>query len=220
MASPPSAPLPARPAPAEPGGGDATATTRPMPGGAAARDAAAVNGAAPAAGAPDARAPDSGTATSALDPRAVFATTEAGEQAIKSRSRRVSLGAHRLLMMLDGQRSLEQLPSIVRPGDMPTLLRELEAHGMITLAGILSDDSAPLVLHPDTQLARIKQALAGVFHQELGPDALVLEARVQDCVNLFVLRNVLREVIGLVARRKDLAAADRIALIVKRHEPF
>ena len=42
----------------------------------------------------------------------------------------------------------------------------------------------------------------------------------QDCVNLIVLRNVLREVISLVAQRKDVAAADRIAGIVKRHGPF
>ena len=42
----------------------------------------------------------------------------------------------------------------------------------------------------------------------------------QDCVNLLILRSVLREVITLVAQRKDTDAADRIAAMVKKHGPF
>ena len=154
------------------------------------------------------------------DPRLIFAKTEIGLMAIRNRSQRVSLAARRLLMLFDGQRPLSQLPSIVRPGDMPTLLKELETNGMITLAGVQADSASPLGLHPDIKLARIKRSLAGVFERELGPQASVLDARVQDCVNLVVLRNVLREVISLVAQRKDVGAADRIAGIVKRHGPF
>lgn len=154
------------------------------------------------------------------DPRLIFKKTDAGMQAIRIRSQRVSLAARRLLMLFDGERSLAQLPDIVRPADMPTLLKELQTHGMITLAGILTEESIPASLHPDIRLARIKRSLGGVFEQELGPQASVLEARVQDCVNLVVLRNVLREVIALVAHRKNDSAADRIAMIVKSHGPF
>ncbi len=154
------------------------------------------------------------------DPRLVFAKTEAGTQAIRNRSQRVSIAARRLLMLFDGRRSLAQLPGIVPPDEMPTLLQELEAHGMITLAGLLADDDAVSRVHPEIRMAQIKRSLAGVFERELGEEASVLEARVQDCVNLVVLRNVLREVIARVAQRKDDAAADRIAAIVKRHGPF
>ena len=154
------------------------------------------------------------------DPRLVFAKTEAGTQAIRNRSQRVSIAARRLLMLFDGRRSLAQLPGIVPPNEMPTLLQELEAHGMITLAGLLADDDAVSPVHPEVRMAEIKRSLAGVFERELGEAASVLEARVQDCVNLVVLRNVLREVIARVAQRKDDAAADRIAAIVKRHGPF
>ena len=153
------------------------------------------------------------------DPRLVFAKTEAGTLAIRNRSQRVSIAARRLLLLFDGRRSLAQLPGIVPPDEMPTLLQELEAHGMITLAGLLDDDAVSTV-HPEIRMARIKRSLAGVFERELGEQASVLEARVQDCVNLVVLRNVLREVIARVAQRKDDAAADRIAAIVKRHGPF
>jgi hypothetical protein len=89
-----------------------------------------------------------------------------------------------------------------------------------TLAGLLADDDSLASIHPDLKMAQIKRSLAGVFERELGHQASVLEARVQDCVNLVVLRNVLREVITLVAQRKSEEAADRIALLVKRHGPF
>lgn len=161
-----------------------------------------------------------GGASTHPDPRLIFAKTMAGTDAIRNRSQRVSLAARRLLLLFDGQRSLAQLPDIVRPNEVPTLLKELEAHGMITLAGMLADDASLARIHPDLKLAQIKRSLAGVFERELGSQASVLEARVQDCVNLVVLRNVLREVIALVAQRKNVEAADRIALLVKKHGPF
>ena len=66
-------------------------------------------------------------------------------------------------------------------------------------------------------LARVKRALAGAFIRELGPAASVLEARVQDCVNLVVLHNVLQEITALVAERKNAKAAERIRAIVRDH---
>ena len=170
-------------------------------------------------------APDRSTQPSASadvtepDPRMVFAKTVAGTEAVRTATRQLSLPARRLLMLLDGRRSLSQLPSIVRPDDVPTLLRELEAQGMITLTGMVDSDESNR-MHPDLKMAQVKRSLAGDFERELGQQASVLEARVQDCVNLLVLRSVLREVITLVGQRKDADAADRIAAIVKKHGPF
>lgn len=165
----------------------------------------------------DATAPDD---TTQPDPRMVFGRTLAGSEAIRQRHPQMSLHARRLLMLFDGRRSLAQLPSIVRPNDVPTLLRELEAHGMITPTGMVLDEDPANKVHPDTKMTQVKSALAGVFEKELGHQASVLEARVQDCVSLVVLRNVLREVITLVAQRKGPEAADRIAAMVKKHGPF
>jgi hypothetical protein len=150
----------------------------------------------------------------------VFAKTIAGSEAVRAPSQQLSLPARRLLMLLDGRRSLSQLPSIVRPDDVPTLLRELEAQGMITFTGMIESDRPASGVHPDIKMAQIKRSLSGVFEKELGQQASVLEARVQDCVNLLVLRSVLREVITLVAQRKNADAADRIAAMVKKHGPF
>ncbi|MGE0313314.1 MAG: hypothetical protein AB7P21_17015 [Lautropia sp.] len=164
---------------------------------------------------------DAGPPSTHPDPRLVFAKTPAGVAAIESRSQRVSLAARRLLNLFDGEQPLGKLPPVVRASELPQLVRELETQGMITLAGASSDTAGEHAsVHPDVRLGQIKRSLAGVFERELGAQASVLEARVQDCVNLVVLRNVLREVIGLVGQRKDAAAADRIAALVKRHGSF
>jgi hypothetical protein len=43
----------------------------------------------------------------------------------------------------------------------------------------------------------------------------VLEARLQDCVNMAVMRSVTREVIELVRSRKDAQAAGRVAQVAQ-----
>ncbi len=165
--------------------------------------------------------PQAGQRSSHPDPRLVFAKTPLGVAAIEGRSQRVSLAARRLLNLFDGEQPLGKLPPVVRASELSQLVQELEHQGMITLAGASSDTAkADAPVHPDLRLAQLKRSLAGVFEKELGAQASVLEARVQDCVNLVVLRNVLREVIGLVGQRKDAAAADRIAALVKQHGSF
>lgn len=170
---------------------------------------------------PAGKTPESASGSAHPDPRLVFAKTPAGVSAIENRSQRVSLAARRLLNLFDGEQPLGKLPPVVRASELSQLVQELESQGMITLAGASSDTSGTHAnVHPDVRLGQIKRSLAGVFEKELGSQASVLEARVQDCVNLVVLRNVLREVIGLVGQRKDAAAADRIAALVKRHGSF
>ena len=149
------------------------------------------------------------------NPRMVFSLTETGMQTVKNPRRIMSTPARRLLNLLDGRRSLGEMPAIVRPADLPEALKELISRDMIALTGI-----APTDPQTELKLQAIKRALHGAFEAELGPDASVLEARVQDCVNLHVLRHVLRELINLVGQRKNPAAAHRIATRVRRHGPL
>lgn len=149
------------------------------------------------------------------DPRLIYARTREGDQAAASVNRRLSLGARRLLLLIDGRRPLAEIPPVVAPGELPMLIKELELQGMITAASMAGVDHEGLLVHPDTRLANLKRELLGAFEAELGPQASVLEARVQDCVNLTVMRNVLRDVLGIVARRGGSAAAERIAARIK-----
>ncbi|MDO4230610.1 MAG: hypothetical protein Q4D19_00595 [Lautropia sp.] len=154
------------------------------------------------------------------NPRMVFSLTETGMQTLKNPKRIMSTPARRLLNLLDGRRSLGEMPAIVRPADLTAALKELISADMIALTGIARSDGEAMDSQAERKLKAIKRALAGAFEAELGPQASVLEARVQDCVSLAVLRNVLREIIDRVSIRKNAAAANRIATRVRHQGPL
>ncbi|MDO4904078.1 MAG: hypothetical protein Q4A16_00740 [Lautropia sp.] len=154
------------------------------------------------------------------NPRMVFSLTETGTETLRYPKRMLSIPARRLLGLLDGRRSLGEIPAIVRPADLPTALKELIARDMIALTGIARTAMPANDPQTELKLQGIKRTLAGAFEAELGPEASVLEARIQDCVNLQVLRHVLREIINTVQKRKNSAAAQRIAARVRRHGPL
>ncbi len=145
-----------------------------------------------------------------LDPRLVYAKTAAGMSEVRHRGDALSPPARRLLLLIDGRRPLAALPAAVRPGELPGLVEELLAAGLIALAGIVETVPAIDELR-DPRLEDFKRRVEGVVLRELGPAGHVLEARVQDCVNLTVLRGVMREVVELVRARAGDAAAGRVA---------
>lgn len=153
-----------------------------------------------------------------VDAEAIYRRTADGERAIELTSQRVSRVSRRLLNLLDGVRPVRELPAVVPDDELPGILRELLDRHLIERVGS-SDRDATGEPHPELALVRMKRALAGAFERELGPDASVLEARVQDCVSTVVLRNVVRELVELVAARKNRKAADRIAAIVRANDP-
>ena len=145
-----------------------------------------------------------------LDPRLVYARTDYGDGASPSLAR-LSPPAKRLLRLIDGRRALAQLPNHVRPGELPGLLDELVTHGLVVLSGILEELPAGWTDARDPRLDDFKQRIRGSVEHELGATGRVLEARLQDCVNLTVMRGVLREIIELVRNRASAEAADRVA---------
>ena len=146
-----------------------------------------------------------------LDPRLVYAKTAAGAAEVMHRSDAISVPARRVLLMVDGRRPLAALPVAVRPGDLPRLIEELLGQGLIALSGIVEDLPAEFGAMRDPRLEDFKRAVAGSVSRELGPGGHVLEARLQDCVNLTVMRGVMREIIELVRARAGDAAAARLA---------
>jgi hypothetical protein len=147
----------------------------------------------------------------ALDPRLVYNKTAAGVSEVLVRSDALSPAARRVLLLIDGRRSLAQLPGHARPGELPRLIDELLSAGMIALSGIVDELPAGWNDARDPQLEDFKRRIEGTVARELGPDGRVLEARLQDCVNMTVMRSVMREVIELVRTRAGDDAATRVA---------
>ena len=146
----------------------------------------------------------------ALDPRLVYSKTAAGVSEVMHRGDSLSPPARRVLVLVDGKRPLSALPATVRPGELPKLIDELLSAGMIALSSIVDTLPGPDERR-DPRLEDFKRRIEGAVLRELGPAGSVLEARLQDCVNLTVLRSVMREVVELVRARADDAAAERVA---------
>lgn len=146
-----------------------------------------------------------------LDPRLVYAKTPAGVAEVARRSVALSLPARRVLVLIDGRRPLAALPAGVRPGELPKLIEALLGAGLIALSGIVEELPAGATDLLDPRLEDFKRRIDGAVVRELGVAGTVLEARLQDCVNMTVLRGVLREVVELVRARAGDAAAARLS---------
>ena len=145
------------------------------------------------------------------DPRFVYARTAQGEAALKDSSHVISVQGRRLLTLIDGRRTLAQLPLNMRPDELPMRLEELLMQGLIALSGIRDPAPAATTEGHDPRLEDFKRRIAGAVERELGPAGSVLEARLQDCVNLTVMRTVMREVIDRVRERAGDEQAARLA---------
>jgi hypothetical protein len=146
-----------------------------------------------------------------LDPRLVYSKTAAGVSEVGHRGETVSPAARRVLVLIDGRRPLAALPAAVRPGELPRLIDELQVAGLISLSGIVEELPGGGTDLRDPRLEDFKQRIDGAVLRELGLAGQVLEARLQDCVNMTVLRGVMREVVELVRARAGDAAAARVS---------
>lgn len=149
-----------------------------------------------------------------IDPRLVYAKTEAGVKEITGRTMGLSQSARRVLILLDGKRALCQLPGFVRPGDLVGIIEHLEGHGLVVLTGI-SDTVVPEEDVDHEALSRLRPRFKGMFHRELGQVGLVFDARVHDAVSLAVLRTALREGIDYIKEYADPGTARRLVDYVR-----
>lgn len=151
--------------------------------------------------------------------RLIYARTAEGEQEIARLGRSLSQAALRVLLVIDGQRCVADLPPIVRPGELQPILAELEAQHLIEPIGLadpLSEAERRARLRAEhAALEAAKQRLHGLLEAELGPAGQIWEARIEDCVSMEVLRRVLREAVDVVFARRGGEAARRVVLAVR-----
>ncbi len=149
----------------------------------------------------------------------VFAKTDAGRRALLGQSVSLDQSARRILILVDGKRTLADLPQFARAGEIERIIDELVERGLIAQVGVAATPSADVQrqrrLAEQVLLADVKSQLRGVFEAELGAAGQIWEARVSDCVSADVLRRVLREGIDVLYFRSGEAAARRVVTLVK-----
>ena len=95
------------------------------------------------------------TTTPGFDLRLVFAKTTEGAAELVSRQHGLSTVERRILILIDGQRRLADLPPFARPGEVGPIVDKLQSHGLIRLAGI-SDDPPSQAPTVDPESARTR----------------------------------------------------------------
>jgi hypothetical protein len=160
-----------------------------------------------------------GNETRDFDELTVFERTETGDAALVSPPPGLDRASLRLLTLIDGQRSLADLPRFARAGELDRLVEILRKRGLVELRGKAAQPDAlarrQRLAEERAMLDQIKRELRGVFERELGHAGHVWEARVQDCVSIQVLRQVLREAIDVLYFRGGGEPARRVVALVK-----
>lgn len=149
----------------------------------------------------------------------IYQRTAAGEALLGAGARALGHVARRILPLIDGHRRVADLPDNVRPGDLEAAISELQTRGLIEFTGraeplpeqdLLAQEEADQLL-----LAQIKIDLDGVFFREMGSAGEIWDARVNDSVNLVVLRRILREAIDVAYFRSGSEAARNLVAVVR-----
>lgn len=153
-----------------------------------------------------------------MDDRLVYTKTAKGVAEIAARGGTLSLAARRILIMVDGKRSVADLAPLARPGEIDGLIATLEAHGFIqrmqdaatatprsldvpTVAGIevhsLGTDPGEerTLLTLDEAKRRAVRALT----DRLGPDAELIAMRIEQARTADELRERIKEAERVVA---------------------
>lgn len=142
-----------------------------------------------------------------LDESLVFHKTASGAAEVGSPSRGLPPKLRRALILVDGAKSVAELAPAFRPGEIDAILEDLQARGLVSLAGgasaqVLAAEAAegteapsaggaPGAAAGDFEAVR-RRAMSEISHR-LGPNGDALALRVERCRTPEELRVALRE---------------------------
>ena len=172
-----------------------------------------------------------------IDERVVFLKTANGLAEIRARAFGLSLSARRVLIMIDGARSVGELAPLLRPGEIDSVLLQLEAmqlvqradyeaatssHGESIGAMFLGTDFGAQIEAPEERpvatLDGAKRRAVRELTERLGPDAETIAVRIEQCRLVDELRERLREAERLVAGfLGETAAQDFVRAMRRRY---
>jgi hypothetical protein len=170
-----------------------------------------------------------------MDGTFVYSKTPKGVAEIAARSAQLSMTTRRVLIMIDGKRSVDELAVLLRPGEIDAVVAQLETAGLIqrnsatsaidvpTVAGRVLDTVAPSTQGgaPDEQnpmtLDEAKRRAVRELTDRLGPGAETLAIRIESCRTIEDFRERVREAERLVTAALGPAAAqDYLRALRKR----
>lgn len=170
-----------------------------------------------------------------MDGSIVYSKTPKGVAEVAARSAQLSMTTRRVLIMVDGKRTVDELAVLLRPGEIDAVITQLENAGLIqrnstthaidvpTVAGRVLESVAPTTQGgaPDEQnpmtLDEAKRRAVRELTDRLGPGAESLAIRIEGCKTIEDFRERVREAERLVTAALGPAAAqDYLRALRKR----
>jgi hypothetical protein len=179
-----------------------------------------------------------------MDESLIYVKTPKGSAEVRLRVGGLTLQARRILIMIDGARTLGELAPLVPGGTLEEVIGLLQSRGLIRPSG---DDEAPVAgllagantmqpaapatrqptLVPDTvgppsegrlylPVDEVKRRAVHELNEQLGPDASSIALRIERSTNVEELRELLRESERLVARMAGEGAAQEFVRAMRR----
>jgi hypothetical protein len=163
-----------------------------------------------------------------LDDDRVYAKTAKGVAEVGTRSGAVSLAARRVLIMIDGKRSIAELGPLTQATDVGAIVEQLEALGLVQPADGMAATSppvfAPVVELPEDAEERPPATFEGLKRKtirelgdRLGTESEVMASRIDQCRTTDELRQRLHEAERLVAGLQgEIKAQDFVRALKRR----
>ena len=164
-----------------------------------------------------------------MDGTLVYSKTPRGIAEVSLRSAQLPMTARRVLIMVDGKRTVDDLAVLLRPGEIDGVITTLESGGLIqrlsaghldvpTLNGRESEAAPGALGGPSTSgglesdpspftLEEVKRRAVRGLNDRLGPDAETLSIRIENCRTIEEFRNHVREAERFISMALGSAAA-------------
>jgi len=167
----------------------------------------------------------------------IYAKTPKGVAEVGARSAQLSMVARRVLIMMDGKRTVDDLAVLVRAGEIDAIVTQLESEGLAERAGgvvaatvaprAISEPArpeAPAVAPPvpdERELAPItleeaKRRAVRELNDRLGPEADVMAMRIEACRSIDEFRERVRDAERFVTAALGAAAAQDYLRALRR----
>jgi hypothetical protein len=170
-----------------------------------------------------------------MDGTLIYAKTPKGVAEVATRSAQLPMTTRRVLIMMDGKRTLDELAMLVRPGEIEAIVTQLESAGLahkssggapepaLAIGRDGDGEAAPASggmmderdLTPIT-LEEAKRRASRELTDRLGPDAEVAAIRLENCRTIEEFRERVREAERFVAAALGQAAAQDYLRALRR----
>ena len=151
-----------------------------------------------------------------MDGTLVYSKTPIGIAEISLRSAQLPMATRRVLIMIDGKRTVDDLSIVVKPGEIEAVLARLESGGLIQRVSQLAALDVPTIYGRDSEsgantrgpvtadgfddrdpnpitLEEVKRRAVRGLTERLGPTADSLAMRLEECRTIEEFRYCVRE---------------------------